>query len=205
MSRTALALCLALLPSALVAGGAPTVQEKEKKPSMPPDMQEQMRRWTEACTPNENHKKLADWIGKWDTKTTMTGMGAEPMVSTGTAEARWLLEGRWLQEEWTGEIMGKKTRGFVTMGYDNFKRKYVVSFVDSYQTTLNVAEGAFDQTGKVLLAYGWMDEPMTGEQDKMVKYVWRLLSPDKRIFEVHDLAIGESNTKVYEVEYTRRK
>ena len=67
------------------------------------------------------------------------------------------------------------------------------------------SEGGFDQSGKVLTTYGKMDEPMTGEHDKNVKYVTRIISPDKFVFEVHDFAMGESNTKVVEVKYTRKK
>ncbi|MCI0585664.1 MAG: DUF1579 domain-containing protein [Planctomycetes bacterium] len=199
MNRTALVTCLAILPAAAVAAG---IQEKEKKPpmEMPPEMQEGWKRWQEMCTPGENHAKLAPLLGKWDTKTTILGMATQ-----GTSESRWLVDGRWLQEEWSGEMMGQKGRGWVTLGYDNFKKKYVVSFVDSFSTTMNTAAGAWDQTGKVLTAHGFLDEPMTSEQDKPVKYVWRLLSPDRRVFEVHDLAIGETNTKVIEVEYTRKK
>ncbi|MGH7151005.1 MAG: DUF1579 family protein [Planctomycetota bacterium] len=205
MNRTALVSCLAILPAAVVAT---RIQEKEKKPptmEMTPEMMEGMKRWQEMCTPGENHAKLAAFLGKWDTKTTIGGMGGPPMVTQGTSEAKWLAEGRWLQSEWSGEMMGMKGRGWVTLGYDNFKKKYMVSFVDTFSTMLNMAEGAWDQTGRVLTAHGFIDEPITNEQDKPVKYVWRLLSPDRQVFEVHDLAIGETNTKVIEVESTRRK
>jgi len=57
----------------------------------------------------------------------------------------------------------------------------------------------------MLTLYGKMDKPMTGEHNKNVKYVTRIVGPDKHIFEVHDLAIGEPNTKVVEVTYTRKK
>jgi uncharacterized protein DUF1579 len=200
MNRTALVSCLAILPAAAVAT---RIQEKEKKPpmmEMTPEMMEGMKRWQEVCKPGENHAKLAAFLGTWDTRTNMGGM-----VTQGTSEAKWLAEGRWLQSEWSGEMMGQKVRGWVTIGYDNFKKKYVVSFVDTFSTTMNLGEGAWDQTGKVLTAYGFIDEPITDEQDKPVKYVWRLLSPDRQIFEVHDLAIGETNTKVIEVEYTKKK
>jgi len=58
--------------------------------------------------------------------------------------------------------------------------------------------------GKVLLTYGTIDEYLTGEHDKMVKYVWRFLSEEKIVLEIHDLAIGEFNTKVVEITYVRQ-
>ena len=71
-------------------------------------------------------------------------------------------------------------------------------------TAMSRAEGDLDPGGKVLLLYGTIDEYLTGEHDKMVKTVFRFLSPDKMIMEIHDLPIGEQNTKVVEVTYTRR-
>ena len=50
-----------------------------------------------------------------------------------------------------------------------------------------------------------LDEYLTGEHDKMVKSVFRFVSEDEMKLEVHDLPIGESNTKVVEITYTRAK
>jgi hypothetical protein len=62
-----------------------------------------------------------------------------------------------------------------------------------------------DPSGKALITYGTIDEYLTGEHDKMVKYVWRFLSEDKIVLEVHDLPIGENNAKVVELTFTRQK
>ena len=66
-------------------------------------------------------------------------------------------------------------------------------------------EGDMDPGGKALLMYGTLDEYLTGEHDKMVKTVFRFLSEDEIVMEVHDLPIGEKNTKVFEIRYKRRK
>ena len=38
----------------------------------------------------------------------------------------------------------------------------------------------------------------------MVKYVWRFVTKDRLVLEVHDLPIGEKNTKVVEFTYNRK-
>ena len=53
------------------------------------------------------------------------------------------------------------------------------------------------------IAYGTLDEYLTGEHDKMVKYVWRFTSPTQMVLEVHDLPIGENNTKVVEITFRK--
>ena len=60
------------------------------------------------------------------------------------------------------------------------------------------------QSKDALVTYGTIDEYLTGEHDKMVKYVWRFRGDDAMTFEVHDLPIGESNTKVVEVTFKRK-
>ena len=49
------------------------------------------------------------------------------------------------------------------------------------------------------------DEPATPEQDKLVRYIYRGFGKDKCTMEVHDMMIGESNTKVVEYEFARKK
>ena len=156
--------------------------------------------------PNDNHAWLGQFLGEWDTTTRLSMMpGQPPLESRGKCTVRWLMEGRWLQSESEGSMMGLPVRSVSTLGYDNFKKKYVQSMVDSFQTCLLTAEGFRDQAGTALHLYGTLDEYLTGEHDKAVRYTLRLLSPDRYVLEVHDLAIGEANTKVVEVEYVRRK
>ena len=89
------------------------------------------------------------------------------------------------------------------LGYDNFKQSYVSTMISSLDTAMTHAEGDMDPSGNALLSYGTLDEYLTGEHDKMVKYVWRFPSKDKMVLEVHDLPIGEQNTKVLEISYAR--
>jgi hypothetical protein len=190
------------------------VQDKAKgatqegpKPLAPQFDPAGMQKYMEMCTPDFHHKKLGDWLGAWDTETRIWegGPGSKPMVSKGTATFEWLAENRWLQQKTDGQMMGFPLRGFGLLGFDKYKQKYVGSWCDSMTTTLLHFEGNFDRTDKTLLLYGSMDEPMSGEHDKCVKYVWRLADKDKMVFEVHDLPIGEENTKVVEITYTRKK
>jgi len=167
---------------------------------------EAMKRWQAACTPGKQHAELKKFVGSWDTTMRMwMGPGTPPLESKGSAEFRWLMEGRWLQQDYKGSMMGQPMRGFGLQGYDNFKQKHVSMWVDDSTTTLTTSEGNLDQTGKILWAFGLMDEPMTGEHDKTVRYVTRWLADDKFVFEIHDLPMSETEPKVVEITYTRRK
>jgi len=81
----------------------------------------------------------------------------------------------------------------------------VQTSVTDFDTAMNRMEGDMDPSGKSLLLYGTLDEYLTGEHDKMVKYVYRFDSADRITLEVHDLPIGEHNTKVVEWIFERVK
>jgi hypothetical protein len=155
--------------------------------------------------PGKHHEVLKRFLGKWDTETRFfLGSQATP-PEKGTADGTWLMEGRWLKTDSTGQMMGKTVQGFMILGYDNFKMSYVATNVTSWDTAMNRTEGDMDPGGKLLITYGTLDEYLTGEHDKMVKVVWRFESDDKIVMEIHDLPIGEKNTKVVETTYIRRK
>jgi hypothetical protein len=187
------------------------VQDSDKKRfthPVPDDPQAGMARWMQTCKPSAAHERLKELIGEYDITMRMSmGPGLPPMESKGTDSIVWFAEGKWLQSTFSIPMMGmpQPVKGLVVLGYDNFKERYVWSKIDGLQTTIQAAQGHFDQSGDNLILWGTIDEPMTPEQDKQVKYVYRGFGKDKFTLEVHDMMIGETNTKVIEIEYVRRR
>jgi hypothetical protein len=201
---------IALVGASLLSAGQAFSQENKPgekgDAKSAPDMQEMMKKWMEVATPGEAHKHLGQFVGKWDTVVRMwwEGPGKPPVESKGASEIKWIMDGRFLLEESSGQMMGMPYRGMGITGYDNFKKKYVVSYIDNMGTAMVTGEGKFDMANKVLTSFGKMDEPMTGEHDKTVKYVLRLLGKDKYVFEIFDEVGGPSEFKVVEITYTRK-
>ena len=83
-------------------------------------------------------------------------------------------------------------------------KQYVAGIVPN-TATLRGAPSSPARVGETLIFYGTLDEYLTGENDKPVKSVYRWRDADHFTYEVHDLAIGEENTKVFEVAYSRAK
>ena len=165
-----------------------------------------MARWLETCKPSAAHARLAELLGTYDLTMRMwMAPGQPPMESKGSTEIKWLAEGKWLESRGSITMMGQQMTVASMLGFDNFKQRYVMCSVDSLQTVMNTASGHFDKTGNDLILWGQIDEPMTPEQDKTVKYVYRGFGQDRFVFEVHDMMIGETDTKVVEIEYRRRK
>ncbi len=180
---------------------------RDPNPQDPERMRQEMAAMMEAAAkytePGENHELLKRFLGNWNTETRFF-IGDQPTEpEKGTAETTWLMEGRWLQTNSTGTMMGRTAQTFSILGYDNFKMSYVLSTVSNMDTAMHNAEGDLDPSTNAMLFYGTLDEYLTGEHDKMVKTVLRFPSEDKIVMEIHDLPIGEANTKVVEITYMR--
>src|SRR5262249_34345435 len=157
------------------------------------------------------HKKLNDCVGDWDTvsKMWMDGPGSKPTETRGHSSIKWVLDGRFLLEEFDGEMPMPDATGNVTMkpykgmglfGHDNVRNMYVANWANNRSRKIVNMPGKFDQSGKVLTMYGEMDEPMLDVHGRMVKFVWKTIDKNKKIFEVYDLHAG-ADYKVFEITY----
>jgi hypothetical protein len=220
--RTGTLLLSGLLAGAAFAAGTALSQEGGEGGNPPPKPgeaeefkgadprehapEEMGRRMAESVRANRFHKALERFLGDWDVEMRMwMTPGGPPATSKGTGSWTWLYEGKWLQGDVDVPMMGMRVRQRTVLGYDNFKRKYVSSAVNSMETALRHAEGNFGKEPSVLWMYGAVDEYMTGEHDKTAALVYRFDGPDRITLEIHDLSIGLENAKVLEFVFTRRK
>ena len=128
---------------------------------------------------------------------------APPTVTKGTAKSSWIMNGRFVQEEFNGEFLGKPFRGMSLTGYDNTKKKHNSVWIDDMHTTMFTSEGAAEDGGKVVTLEGKYDCPITGQKDMAMKQVIRVISRDKHVLEMHDPS-KENNSKTMEITYTRK-
>lgn len=197
--------CSALVLAGLFTASAALAEDKAAHEKMDPaKMAEMMKKVEAAGAPGAAHKALEPLVGEWtaEVKSWMSPE-APPMVSKGTAKAEWAMDGRFVREEFNGEMMGKPFQGMSLTGYDNQKKKYNSFWVDDMSTAIFTSEGTADDGAKVITFNSKMDCPMTGEKDMPVKQVLRIISPDKHVFEMHDPRKGE-NSKTMEITYTRK-
>src|SRR2546428_10005156 len=81
---------------------------EDKSASRQPDMTEIQRKVEEAGRPGPGHKALEHLVGNWKAEgKCWMEPGGQPNVSQATAQAKWALNGRFLEEDFQGEMMGK--------------------------------------------------------------------------------------------------
>lgn len=184
--------------------GSTQVSERESQSGRKAaiDRDEMMQKMAAAGTPGSAHKALEPLVGNWkaEVKCWMDPDGP-PNVSHGTAKTKWVLNGHFLQEEFNGEMMGKPFTGISLMGYDNTKQKFNTIWMSDMQTSIFVSEGKGESGNKVITLEGKSTCPTADKKDVLVKSVFRLLSPDKHVFEMFD---EDKGLKTMEITYTRQ-
>jgi len=168
------------------------------------EKQEMMKKMEAAGTPGPAHKALEAFVGNWKAEVKCWHEpGGPPQVSQATAKSSWTLNGRFLEGEFHGEMMGKPFTGRSLMGYDNTRQKFNNVWLSDMQTSMLTSEGKGENGNKVITLEGKADCPATGRKDVPMKQVFRVLSPDKYTFEMFDGSQGE-NVRTMEITYTRK-
>jgi hypothetical protein len=191
--------------SAFLVATVAFAQQGEKQPS-PEEMQKMMAEYMKIGAPGPEHAKLATWAGDWITQTKIwRGPDAQPMdTPLGTSKGEMILGGRFLRFMETGDMEGMPMEGMGIMGFDNFRRVYQMIWIDNTATPIYFASGTADSSGKVITLMGKVDDPVKGEKNRDVKYIWRTGSDTKIIFEMWD-SIGEGKFyKSFETTYTKK-
>lgn len=184
----------------------PVVSQDNATASSTPDFNEMMAKWAALNAKGPEHAKLAQMVGTWDTETKMwMAPGAPPTVSHGTAEFRLILDGRYLEQTFRGEVFGQPFEGRAVEGYDRIKKKYVSTWIDSMSTGFFISEGTTDATGKVCTYYGKSHDPLTGELDKMMRSVAREVDANTAVFEMYETRAGVGEIKSMEITYKRKR
>jgi hypothetical protein len=179
-----------------------------------PNEADMMKQMMDLSKLNENHKLLASLDGSWNytIKFWMNpDPNAKPEESKGTAVRKSIMDGRYVVMDVTGKMQmpgpdGKMKdvtfKGMGLEGYDNLKKKFVESWVDSMGTGIESAEGTYDP-GTKTFTYTAEIEPMPGMKQQ-VREVVKLGDKDHMTLEWFENQGGQEK-KTMEINYTRKK
>ena len=179
---------------------APAADQQQGKAGMTEEM---MAKWKEYATPNENHKILDQLIGDWEysIKSWMSP-DAQPEESTGTAQAKWIMDGRFVEQTVQGMHMGEPFHGQEVTGFDNATKEYVSTWLDSMGTGMMIAKGSYDSGTKTLTESGDFMCPLRGQ----MKFRWetKVIDQDNYIFECYTNDQSGQEYKSMEITYKRK-
>jgi hypothetical protein len=182
--------------------GAP--QDKAGQiPGMPEMTPEQQAAMAKAMTPDANHKLLDPLVGEWTTKCKIRMDEKAPWTeSDGTCSSKWILDGRFVQSEHKGEMMGQPHTGIGTTGYDTMKEKFVSTWISNCCTSLTIATGSYNPSTKTFTWNTEMDCPIEKGPVK-VRFTVKVTDKDNHVFEWYETR-GGKEAKTMEITYKRK-
>jgi hypothetical protein len=197
-------LALLVVVAALAIGA--DEKAKSAKPAAGGAMDEKamMEAMAKYSTPGAEHKALEQFVGTWDTNVKMWhAPGTPPMESTGTAENKMALGGRFLEQHFEGNMMDQPFTGMGYTGYDLYKKEYVGTWMDSMGTGIMRSTGKADPSGKTMTMTGTMDDPVQ-KKSMPFKEVVKVVDNDHHVFEMWSPGPDGKMFRMMEITYTRK-
>jgi Protein of unknown function (DUF1579) len=181
-------------------------------PAGQPNPQEMMKQMMELAKLNENHKLLSGLDGNWNYTIKFwmdPDPNAKPQESKGTATRKSVMGGRYFVMDVTGKMQmpgqdGKmkdmQFKGMAVEGYDNVKKKFVASWIDSMGTGIQFSEGTYDPATKTF-TYTMEMEPVPGMKSQ-VRETLKVPDNNHMMLEWYETQGGQER-KTMEINYTR--
>ena len=175
---------------------------KEEKQENNLDIQANMELYRKLGTPGEQHKLLASLTGSWKVRVkSWTESDKPPMESLGTCEQKMVLGGRFLQQDFSGDMLGTKFNGIGITGYDNYAKKYVSTWIDSMGTGILFFEGIDSTSNKTIIQECHHHDPARGA------ITWRsvttIIDDSTWMFEMYSTYDNGKEAKGMEIIYER--
>ncbi len=195
-----------LAATALIAFTATLAVAADKPKKSAADMEKAgMEAMMKAATPGDAHKKLTPMVGTFDATVKMwMKPGVPPAESGGVSTNSWALDGRWVEQRYSGTFMGAPFSGIGFTGYDNIKKKYVGTWMDTMTTSMMVSSGKSAADGKSYTFTSSMDDPMTGKP-AAIKEKLTVVDDDHHTLEMWSPGPDGKSYKMMEITYSRKK
>lgn len=162
-----------------------------------------MDKYMKSLEPGPAHEFLALMAGTFEaTNRVWMVQGQPPTESKASAVHTMIMDGRYLKLEYAGDMMGMAFTGEGVFAYDNNRRAFRGTWIDSMSTGIAVSQGNMNEAGDTLTMLVEMDEAMTGEMAKSFMQKWKLVDEDTIVMEMWEVLYGDP-FKVMEIEYTR--
>ena len=113
-----------------------------------------------------------------------------------------VLDGRFLQQEFSGDMMGHPYSGIGISGYDNLRKRYVSTWIDTMGTGVFVMDGTGSADGKTITLKGQHAELGGGQMSH--RAIWKLVDANTQIFEMYGTHGHGKEMKMMEITYTRK-
>ncbi len=159
-----------------------------------------------AAMPGKMHEHLASSVGVWHGENTIWMFpGAEPVKSESISKITSMMDGRYIQCEMSGEMLGMGPySGLALYGFDNVSGKFVSTWLDNMGTGMAHGTGELSGDGKTLTWLYTFNCPIT-KKPATLREVETVTGVDAKKLEMWaaDPKTGKE-FKMMEIELTRK-
>jgi hypothetical protein len=150
------------------------------------------------------HRTLAKYVGTWDVAFTFWAKeNAPPVSSAGRSIFTPVFDGRYIREDYSGDMMGKPFAGIGTMAFDRAAGHYVSVWFDNAGTGIMHSTAVPGNAGDDLTFHGVAVCPQTKEEQS-VRHVLRWESESSFIVSFFK-GDGEDEAQTMKLVYNRRR
>ena len=118
---------------------------------------QEMEAAMKAMMPGPIHARLNKLAGDWETLTRVEVAGQPPSETRGTATIKSALEGRFLHETGSGEMMGMPAQHFKMWGYNNGSKRFEATWTWTLSTGFLHMEGETRDDARTINWKAWFD------------------------------------------------
>lgn len=174
-------------------------------PETTPDSATVAKAWIDYATPSKAHEMLAKDTGTWDAEMTFwIPENPEPQKATSVATYKMILNGKYQEGVFKGDMWGMPFEGRGTTAYDNASKQFITTWIDNMGTGILVSRGQYDETSKTITFSGAMVDPVTGKEKK-VKEIITYIDDNTQKMEMFDIDANGKEFKNMEINSKRRK
>jgi hypothetical protein len=153
--------------------------------------------------PGAEHQRLTKMAGKWDVSAKFwMGLPTDGQATAGSAEFKSILDGWFVQQEFSGTFMDSPYRGVGMLGYDTASKRFTNYWSDSVGSPPMFLLGTSKDGGTTVEYPGEMPDGKGGVSK--YKTVATHKSDDEFVYEMYEV-MGGKDVKSMELTYTRKK
>jgi hypothetical protein len=165
---------------------------------------EAMAKWQEYATPGEGHKVMEQLVGNWDYSLKYwMSPDAPPSETSGTNDVKWILGNRFLEMNVKSTSKEQPFQGMGIIGYDNAKKEYVNTWIDTMGTGMMNATGSYDAETKTMTEEGTYTDPAAGELS--FKGATKFIDENHINYQMYTSTPDGTEFLNMEINYTRKK
>jgi hypothetical protein len=155
--------------------------------------------------PGSHHRHLDAITGSWrSTITVWPRPGAEGNSSEGVSELQWILNDRWLRQDYrASDTSEEAARGLGLIGYDYVREEHVFVWVDNMSCSALEAKGLCDGDGRTTILAGLHGDPLSGQRNQPFRWVIRAIDENRWTLELYDTAPDGSEFRKIEISNIR--